>query len=118
MEQGEYEAILIIEFPNGDEHSVEIFAEIYQSVCIIEELTLSETILFTSYQLGGEALIPQVIKLPKVIQEPKCDHPLQVYEIERIEGLVPIDEVFNAINIDNESSSLTIATDNVDIFGN
>ena len=74
--------------------------------------------LFATYELGGDALIPKIVQLPKVIQEPRCDYPVQVFEIERIEGFVPIEEVFNAINIDNESSSLTIATDNIDMFNN
>ena len=64
------EAFLFVDFPNGQKHSVKIMLTVVETVCRVEQLTLSKKILFLEYEMGGAFLIPAIIPLPKVTQIP------------------------------------------------
>ena len=119
IQPGDYEAKLNIVFPSRDTHFVKVKARIYES-CKVNRLTLSEKIMFVTYEMGGVVVLPEIVRLPKVSQEPECSEQptLQRFEVSRIESLVPFEVVLDAIHIDNVSNTLTIAVtpDKIDIF--
>jgi len=108
---GEYnDAHVNFNFKNGYAHPIAVHATVGESMCKVSSLSLSEKIMFIEFNVGSPILIPMVRDLPLVFQLPPCGYDVQKFKITHVETKLPLEDVFEAVFIDNVSNTIVVST--------
>ena len=92
---------LKFDFFTGYVQEIVVTVTIEDKLCRVKTLKLSEKFVFLEYNVRDSMLIPEILTLPSITQEPDCGYDLNNFIVARIEGSVPIKSIREAVHIDN-----------------